>query len=245
MPSDRFIEFRSRGRLDRVVRTTVVATVAALAGVVTGGVAVFAVFVNALQTPDSQRVDGAPARELAAAPADLPQMATSQPKTVSPAPAIAPVEAQSAPAPQPPQPNSWPDALTRATHREAESRPSSAPPPPAAAKQTNTTAGRAADIRQTAPSPTIRTSRPLYGYAPQPPQPERNVRTVERTYSNQGSIDRYQRPDRNADEAGGANPRRYESRVVRPPQRPGNADDSDAQMQSLIGDDEFVGDWHH
>jgi hypothetical protein len=116
-----------------------------------------------------------------------------------------------------------------------------------AVKQTNTADNRAMNVRQAAPPAMPRTSRPLYGYTAQPSrsaQPEPNGRAGEAGYSNRGFADRVRAAAQDAADARDANPRRYESRVVRP-QRPGNDQDSDAQMQSLIGDDEFVGDWHH
>jgi hypothetical protein len=291
-------------RVDRAVRTMVLATAAALVGVIAGGVSVFAV-VSALMAPPRHDLRAAaPKDETAGAPVVT---ATLQPTPVEPAPASAPVKAQPAPADMPPvaqQPNAWPDALSRAHHAAEPQAPPPVPtvapqaapappvmpqaPPSAVAKeqveikQTNRTADRAADDRRLPPGVGNRAAKPLYDSATQDdnaqakrrgavtsrtvqPAPDNNAGASpwERADQNRGffgrddrdllqgmSRDFADRPDVVPRESDLREPRASygdrnaaKTRAVRPQQRPG--DDGDSDSRSLIGNDEWVGEWRH
>lgn len=124
-------------RGDRAVRTIVLATTAALVGVIAGGVSVFAV-VSALMAPPRHDLHAAAAPKDDNAPPPV-VTATLQPTPVAPAPASAPVEARPMPdlPPVAQQPNSWPDALSRAHHAsEPQPTPAQTAAPQAAPAQT-------------------------------------------------------------------------------------------------------------
>lgn len=294
MPPDRYADFRPRRRFNRAFRVMVLATAAALVGVIAGGVSVFAV-VSALMapTPHDGRINAANGGETTA-PGVAVIAATPQP--VAPAPAVAPVQAQTAPAaPQNVnQPNSWPDALSRASRpTEPQAQPATqtiTPPtaPTAAAnesvgvgsKQTNRTADRREDGRKAAPGAENRAAaRPLYGYAPQyneqakrrgvvtssrtiepAPDEDANAPSWQRDWQSRGFFGDRQRADEEfyrsrpdvANRPERIAPRQTDSgrditaaRTARPQRRHGDDADSDRQFDSLIGNDEWVGDWHH
>src|ERR1700683_4340819 len=122
-------------RVDRAVRTMVLATAAALVGVIAGGVSVFAV-VSALMAPPRHDLrDAAPKDETAGAPGAPVVTATLQPTPVEPAPASAPVKAQPAPAAMPRvahQPNAGRAAWSRPPQ---PAEPQAPPPVPTVAPQ--------------------------------------------------------------------------------------------------------------
>lgn len=174
MPFDPYADFRPRRRLDRAIRVMMLACAAALGGVIAGGAGVFAV-VSVLTAPPPHRAGEGTAST--AAVADIPHAVANAPAQAAAAPA--PLASNAAPNPLP---NSWPDALTRASHQPAsppqatptakEVATTQAPPLPAneqkTAKPANEKEVRAVDTRPAPAGADNRVTKPLYGYAPQP-----------------------------------------------------------------------------
>lgn len=298
MRHDPYANFRPRGRLDRVVRVIVLASVAALGGVIAGGVSVFAV-VNVLTpaAPHPVHDTTAPATALV----------TATPQTVAPAPArdVAAVVSQGAMLRPPstaqtaPPPNAVvtaqpaPPAVTKEQNRseranQSENRAADAA---ADAKSVKAMAARAATA--------TRPARPLYGYAPQPsedpaqrqnetarntppsPRERADTRDGDDTYVRQDFFGRDEPAGRDwssndssndmssndlgrgfandADEAPrgvGQSPRNVDQRRLSgrdrdqvnarsARRRPRYDQRGDDQFDNLIGNDEWVGDWHH
>jgi hypothetical protein len=121
VPYDPYADFRPRGRLGRAVRIIMLAIVAAVGGVIVGGVGVFALVNVLMPSPLPHRVREATAPIAATSQRASVAAPNGEPRATLAAPQGPPsMEAQTAPAAQPS--NARPDALSRAPRHAANPR---------------------------------------------------------------------------------------------------------------------------